>query len=329
MKKFISKFLLFTIPFLLFFVWFLAFEPYDYFGLRGGTNYANKQIYEMRRLLREEPTNIILGDSRMAHLDDDLVYEYAGEEYLNLAFGGATMGEIIDLFYFADEHTDLEKVYISISFFTINSTYSTDRVTETIPIVLDPLVYLSRFTNYPATYNNMHAQIDNLTYYIDKGYWYDETYQTPLSERGDVTYNEFGQREDIVLFSELHTQYPYPMYIFEPNEVYMDDLKELALYCDAQGIEITAVFPPVQQAYWDIVIEGMGYTEGLEAYKNELLQYFSAIDMEWQSEYIKDDTKFFDPLHLYKEFYDEDFTRVIFTDYTPEYVIRHTKEPTL
>ncbi len=328
MKKFVGKFLKFTIPFLLFFIWFLAFEPYDYFGIRGGTTYSYKQIYEMRRLIREQPTNIILGDSRMAHLDDDLVFEYSGEEYLNLAFGGATMGEIIDLFYFADEHTDLEKVYISISFFTINSTYMADRVTGTIPLVLDPLVYLSKFTNYPTTYNYMHSQIDNLTYYIDNGEWYDETKQTPLNER-DFSYDENGYRSDIVLFSELHTQSPYPMFIFDPHPTFMKELKELALYCEERGIEIIAVFPPVQQAYWDIVIDGMGYTEGVAAYKNELLQYYSAIDMEWQSEYIKDDTKFFDPFHLYKEYYDADYTRILFTDYTPEYVIRHIKEPQL
>ncbi len=328
MKKFVGKFLKFTIPFLLFFVWFLAFEPYDYFGLRGGTTYSNKQIYEMRRLLREQPTNIILGDSRMAHLDDDLMYEYSGEEYLNLAFGGATMGEIIDLFYYADAHTDLERVYIGISFFTINSTYHTDRVSGTIPLVLDPLVYLSRFTNYPATYNNMHATIDNLTYYIDNGEWYDETKQPPLSER-DITYDENGYRSDIFEFATYHTQSPFPMFIFQPSTTYMERLKELALYCEEQGIEIIAVFPPVQQAYWDIVIDGMGYTEGVAGYKNELLQYFNAIDMEWQSEFIKDDTKFFDPFHLYDECYEQEFARVLFTDYTPEYVIRHIKEPIL
>ncbi len=326
MKKFVSKFLLFSIPFALVFAWFLAFEPYDYFGIRGGTNYGNKQIYEMRRLLREQPTHIILGDSRMAHLDDDLVYEYTGENYVNLAFGGATMNEILNLFYYADEHTDLEKVYIAISFYTINGAYVADRVSSTIPIVLDPVLYISTTSSYPNIINNMNAQISKVQYYLENGEWpLDETYQLPLSER-DISYDEYGNRVDMLATAYTHILQTYPMYKFDAGEDYMDRLKELALYCEENDIEIIAVFPPVHQTYWDIVINDRGFADEVAEYKTELLQYFDAIDMEWESEFIKDDTLFFDPFHLYEEYYDSEFTRVLFTDYTPEYVIRSTPE---
>ncbi len=323
MKKFVTKFLVFCIPFYILVAWFLAFEEYDYFGIRGGSDYNAKPITQMRELLMDNSTNIILGDSRMAHLDEDLIYELSGEHYTNLAFGGAAMNEIISMFYWADEHTDLEKVYICISFYTINGNYITaDRVLAANDLVENPINYISDYTTYTATFNNTIEYIKSIEYYFENGEWpKPDTYQPSLAER-EYTITEEGYRSDLFEFATLHANPPFPFRTFNASESFMDSLIEIAQYCEEKGIEIIAVFPPTEQTYWDVCINEKGYAEDVLAYKQELLKYFTAIDMEWESDFIKNHEYFYDPLHLYKEYYDEEFTKVLFTDYTPDYVVR-------
>ena len=77
MKKVLKKLILYVLPFLLIFGLFLAFEPYDYFGLRGGdSDYLCKPLSSVRELVLTHPENIVLGDSRMANLNMDLAEQF-------------------------------------------------------------------------------------------------------------------------------------------------------------------------------------------------------------------------------------------------------------
>lgn len=118
LDKIIRKTALFLLPFLIVFLLFFMLEPYDYFGLRGDATYLSKPLSAMRAVRRDRPANIILGDSRMANLNIGYIEELTGEDYEMLGFGGATMGECIELFWYATEQTKLEKVYFEVTFYT-------------------------------------------------------------------------------------------------------------------------------------------------------------------------------------------------------------------
>lgn len=90
-------------PFLVYFALFFAFEPYDYFGVKGGASSEDSVITRVRAYLSAPEDAIILGDSRMAHFDMNAVAEASGRGWSNLAFGGASLNESIDLFYLAAE----------------------------------------------------------------------------------------------------------------------------------------------------------------------------------------------------------------------------------
>ena len=49
MKKFLSKLCLYLLPFALILGVFLALEPYDYFGLRGGDSTRKKKLLEKQK----------------------------------------------------------------------------------------------------------------------------------------------------------------------------------------------------------------------------------------------------------------------------------------
>ena len=61
-------------------------------------------ITRVRAYLSAPEDAIILGDSRMAHFDRNAGAEASGRGWSNLAFGGASLNESIDLFYLAAEN---------------------------------------------------------------------------------------------------------------------------------------------------------------------------------------------------------------------------------
>ena len=99
MKKIIAVLALLCAPILVYFGVFLCFEPYDYFGLKGGAVQEDSYITRVRSYLNSPQDAILLGDSRMAHFDMAEVERLTGRPWANLAFGGASMAESIDLFY--------------------------------------------------------------------------------------------------------------------------------------------------------------------------------------------------------------------------------------
>ena len=143
MKNLIGRLCLFLLPVALYLALFAAFEPYNYFGLRAGATDTNQPIYRVRRYLQQPEDVIFLGDSRMAHLDMDLAGEILGTPCANLAFGGASEQEMIDLFWFAvGENPNLKQVYLEVSFYTMNRYYDKDRAGNIRTIARNPLAYM-------------------------------------------------------------------------------------------------------------------------------------------------------------------------------------------
>ena len=73
------------IPVYLWFAFFLAFEPNNYFGLKKQTD-SSQPVARVRAYQQEPGRSLIIGDSRLAHFDMDLVEEVSGRPWQNLAF---------------------------------------------------------------------------------------------------------------------------------------------------------------------------------------------------------------------------------------------------
>ena len=89
MKKILPRLALLAAPFLVYFALFFAFEPYDYFGVKGGASSEDSVITRVRAYLSAPEDAIILGDSRMAHFDMALVDEVSGLSWANVSYGAA------------------------------------------------------------------------------------------------------------------------------------------------------------------------------------------------------------------------------------------------
>ena len=146
MKKILPRLALLAAPFLVYFALFFAFEPYDYFGVKGGASSEDSVITRVRAYLSAPEDAIILGDSRMAHFDMNAVAEASGRGWSNLAFGGASLNESIDLFYLAAENNpSLNTCYFGVSFYTLRAGDSRNRMEAIGTVVKNPVAYMLNF----------------------------------------------------------------------------------------------------------------------------------------------------------------------------------------
>ena len=159
MKKFVAKLALALLPLAVYFAVFVAFEPNNYFGLREDGN-GNAPIARLRAYQQNPQVNIILGDSRMAHFDMELVDEVSGLSWSNVSYGGASLEESIDEFYYLyEQNPDLERVVFGLSFYTLNAAYRTvNRMSAVETQLENPAAYLF----------NLEYNINTLTVIGDK-----------------------------------------------------------------------------------------------------------------------------------------------------------------
>ena len=80
MKHIIKKLALLFVPVYLWFAFFVAFEPNNYFGIKK-TASSSQPVARVRAYEQSPGTNLIIGDSRLAHFDMDLVDSLTGQSW--------------------------------------------------------------------------------------------------------------------------------------------------------------------------------------------------------------------------------------------------------
>ncbi len=321
MRKLIQKAALFLIPFLILFLCFFWLEPYDYFGLRGDATYLSRPLSSMRAVMREQPSNIILGDSRMANLNVDYIEELTGEDYLSLAFGGATLGESVELFWYAAGRAPLEKVYFGVSFYTAGGDLSSGRIPDVQEQAEHLGSFVSNFNNWLEAINTAKYKTKNLLAgLLDKPEWV-EYPEDPTQFVNIEPSQEPGERyrknlEDYagIIRSNLGEGW-------QINPESCEKLAEIIDYCEENGIELIFVFPPMQESIQTLVLEPMGLVEQAETFKQWLRERATVYDLEFVNSFTSNEDNFYDGFHLMGE-QKKVLAELIFTDIQSEAIRR-------
>ena len=311
MRNILKKLAMLGIPVLVWFVFFAAFEPNNYFGLKASAT-SSQPVARVRAYQQDPGTNLILGDSRLAHFDMDTVASVSGKPWQNLAFGGASLKETLDLAdYVLDSGNPVDSLLVEVSFYTLNAGYNTDRFQALEETLNNPLAYC---LNLEYNVNALTVAMDTL-----KG--------TPDTiESGDWTAADYQAEDGTVL--PLHRKlYDYPATItpkcrnWSLNEAQLERLGQLAARCKAEGIRLTVVLPPMAENVRTEVCDVYGITAAMQ---DDVLprlrtlaeeQDFTLLDYEWEGSCITDDDKqFFDGFHLDEKYGLPDWTKQLFTD---------------
>ena len=311
MKNILKKLALLAIPVAAWLAVFIAFEPNNYFGLKDSAG-SSQPVARVRAYQQDPGRNLILGDSRLAHFDMELVEEASGMEWQNLSFGGASLKETLDLAgYVLDSGHPVDTLLVEVSFYTLNEHYNTDRFSQLEETLENPLAYCL----------NLEYNVNALTVLLDtlRG--------TPDAiESGDWVESDYRADDGTLL--PLHRKlYDYPATItpkcrnWTLNEEQFARLRTLAAACSARGVRLILVLPPMAENVRTEVCDVFGITEAME---NEVLPTlrawseadgFTLLDYEWGGSCITDDdTQFFDGFHLDERYGLPDWTVQLFSD---------------
>lgn len=316
MKHILKRLALLGIPVLLWLAFFIAFEPNNYFGLKNAAS-SSQPVARVRAYGQEPGQNLIIGDSRLAHFDMDLVEEVSGQRWQNLAFGGASLKEQLDLAdYVLDSGNQVDRLLFELSFYTLNANYNTDRFAALELTLANPLAYCL----------NLEYNVNALTVFMDtvKG--------TPDTiESGDWAAPDYLDADGNAI--PLHRKlYEYPALITPKCENWalssqFPRLQQLIDRCREAGVELIFVFPPMAANVREEVCRPFGIEEAMLAadgplatlagwqalYETEYGYRFAVLDYEWGGSCITDeDTQFFDGFHLDEKYGLPGWTRQLF-----------------
>ena len=311
MLHILKRLALLLTPVYLWLAFFVAFEPNNYFGLKSDTD-SSQPVARVRAYQQEPGSRLIIGDSRLAHFDMDLVAEVSGQEWQNLAFGGASLRESLDLADFVlDSGNEVEEILFELSFYTVNANYDTDRFSALEETLNNPLAYCLNLEYNVNALTMFLNTVNNTPDTIESGDWGPADY-----------YDEEGNA--IPVHWKL---YQYPSLIdskcssWSVNEEELLRLGDLARRCSEEGVKLTIVLPPMAEIVRTEVCEKYAIDEKMQADVLPLLQEWSGqygcivLDYEWGGSCITDDdTQFFDGFHLDEKYGLPDWTRQLFTE---------------
>ncbi|MDL2215530.1 hypothetical protein LJB77_00405 [Ruminococcaceae bacterium OttesenSCG-928-N02] len=339
MKKFFLKLGLALLPIVAYVAFFIAFEPNNYFGLHTGANADDSVIAKIRSFEQDGATRIILGDSRMAHFDADAVQAAAGAPFANLAFGGASLEESIDLFYFAfAQNPKLEQVVFGFTFYTLNTNYGSVNRMATIQTQLqNPLAYIFNLEYNINTLQNFVYKVQG----VQTGGADETAVWGPADYLDSTTGSALPYRANLIRYAaslygncaqpgtldgaQTETQLAAAMLAtnasaskFTVNEEQLNRLLEMAALCEREGIYLSIVLPPISESVRELVCEPLGIdlamAPALAALHSIQSEYVQVLDYEWENPPAFEDAQFFDGFHIDTVYGLPAFTEMLFNE---------------
>lgn len=298
-KKLIGKTLIALIPLALLAVFFFVFEPSDYWGIKGKSNYNERAISGLREIILTDVDRIIVGDSRTANLNEGAIEEASGKEYCDLAFGGSTFADSMRMIDYALEHDDIKEIVVGLSFYNMNDYHSSNRVDPVVPIAEDPEKYVTNAQYWTVALKNCTAAVLNPIADLTGADILRVDIEDPSQLKQVYRLSEeyvHGWRRDLWDYSVIiNEQMDSVGYSTAEN---LGRLKELAEICRERDIDLVFILFPSNRVIWENVIYPRGMDAELEAYKEELKKLGTVYDMEFYSDIAKNDDVFQDGFHM-------------------------------
>jgi hypothetical protein len=285
LRAFGTRLLLFSVPVLAYAAVIFVCDPFQFLGgppvIPEDVKYRsasplNPCLWKMAKFHRDPAPNVLLGDSRMLAVPAERVSQAAREPYSNMAYGGASLQECIETFWFATRQTRLRNVYFGVSFDMYNDYNLVDRTESYLSIAGNPALYFINRTVLQATVYSIYGAAFHKDLKLGA---------TSLSRDVFWKYEINGPE-----MTRMFQNYIYPV-------KYYSRLVELGRYAKQHGIQLTFVIFPTHTDFQ----ERFG-AFGLEPQKSRMTEDLAAIapvfDFDYPSGLTRDERNFTDPLHL-------------------------------
>lgn len=284
MKRLFLRAVLLALPFLTLGLLILVIDPFDYYALShvvtedvkeqtsGKLHYA---LWRLQKFNRAPVSRLLLGDSRMDMVKPPALSAVTGQAYANLSYGGGTIGEAVDTYWFAARRTRLEEVYLGIGFINFNAFQALNRVPEARAILENPALYFSNRLVLRAAFLAAFAQLSGRPANVE----------TPNMDR--EAFWRFQRDEAAV---QILRSYSYPA-------AYVEQLERMAADCRRNGTRLVVVIPPTHVEL-QRKIQELGLAAEEARFRAFIATLGEVYDFDYPNGYTEDRQNFSDPFHF-------------------------------
>jgi hypothetical protein len=264
------------------FAWNYVLDPFGMNGRfplgldrAGVTRVLNYRLYKTIEFARAPRPAIVLGDSRCDLFRAESFAHAGRRDVYNLSFGGGTLAEAVDAFWFADARTALREVFFCVPFSLYNGSAAANLVPEALALQHPRIgYYLSPFVA-KAGFELLYARATGRLLHPEK---------PPLS-REAFWVHQLGPEVAGTLAS------------WRPPGALDVRLAEVAAHCRARGIALTFVIPP-NHVELQAKVDELGLREPYETMKRRLAELAPVVDLDRPSPLTEDAANYLDPYHL-------------------------------
>jgi hypothetical protein len=283
MKKLVLKLFFFSIPFIIVALIIIRIDPYNYFSWDPQKTVNEKKIarklnyvlYNLVKYKRNPSSNILLGDSRMGIVNSENILKITGEKYYNFYYGGGTLPEMIETFWFATKCTQIKNAYFGVSFYHFNAYNQDNRVTDAVSILNNPLLYLVNRNVLNATIQILRTKI---------------TQQSPQIGKPPMNREKFWNYQLNAIPRIFYENYKY-------SKKWYRDLEQISEFCRKNNIKLKFIVLPVH-TQMQAKIYDYGLSGEYEAYLRDLSKLAVVYDFNIANSWTDDKNNFDDPFHF-------------------------------
>lgn len=241
-------------------------------------NQLNPCLWKMHQFRGQPVGSILLGDSRMDSIRASEVSAAAGEPYFNLAYGGATLREVVDTFWFAQRQTRLRNVFIGINLNLYTGSSYAERTKTYLTIESNPAIYFVNRSVLEAAWDDVYSKVSGVDLHLG----------VPKMSR-----EEFWQLQLGPGIEPFYSQYSYP-------DRYKNDLQTIAEFCRGHGIRLVFIIFPTHVDLQNR-IQDFHLSAAATRLRDDLSSMADTYDFDFPSDLTRDKQNFMDPFHFNHE----------------------------
>lgn len=288
-------------------IWFFLYEPINYLNIKNEASLTYDPVWKMKRFMTSPQPYIILGNSQVAHLNTDSLKHYSGKPFENIAFGGASLPESIDQFWWATECGPLKEVWFAVSFYTLNKYYNVNRIERLRKLVKNPFDYMTD------------------PYYISLAYHYMQDDENAEPRMEPVIDPNQKYRDDLIHYAkEVIAGEGCVKYRYDTEAI--SALAQIGHYCKLHKIKLIFIIPPMQESIFDLAVVPLGLDFYVDRTREDLIKIATVYDWEYINDFTNNQDNFFDGFHLKEgvssSYYLKSLCRGKSTDFMRIYPIR-------
>jgi hypothetical protein len=237
------------------------------------SEHSHDRLYRLARFRHRPKTIVLLGDSRMQSMKEAYFSEL-GVDVANLAYGGGTLFEAIETFWFVINVRQPTHVIIGLPFNLWSEANDGGRVAEAIDLLRRPLYYyLSYYVLGVSMRNAWRNIIGDITVHLEP----------PESRAG------FWDRQLGPGIAGFYARWREPLRL-------RHDFEEVVTYCRQHGIRVSLIIPPSHVALQRKVAE-YGLEGEYQKYLKALSEAGDLLNLDVPSARNADPANFGDPFH--------------------------------